>query len=332
MSHFYVGQTEDTPWFLSSPSSAPLPPVDPLMALSEAFRKAIASDEMSHNNTNAQKTNIEARQNGQNIQDSIVWTGQPSLLSMLSNIADQVCVIDSGAGARLIDTILGALPVNSMGITSIITSIAESSSVSATDLLPLVLPAIAAALGKHVQQPRIADSRNVDGIMANIIWQGGLFVGEIINSETYLASTELYDVLNQVAGLMCTAADHLTLPICVISKIISGTTYQIVIPCDCTGSTLPPAASQPPESYMPDKTTTAMDWSVMTMPPTAGYSFSSLSPTNLPPKYGKGTPDYTTNAPVHDVSAQPIQSHGQQPQTSCTLTLPPAYSSLSREI
>ncbi|KAM3515451.1 hypothetical protein MY11210_001013 [Beauveria gryllotalpidicola] len=261
MPHFYVDRTESA----ATPTTT-VPAVDPLTVLSEAIRKAIASGESSRKEANVHETDSEARSN-QDIQDSIVWMGQPSLFSILSDIVVQVCVVDSGAAARLIDAILSVFPVDSMDITSVIPTVAEYSSVSAEDILPLILPAIAAAIGKQVQPSRIANTQNTDGIMANIILRGGLFVGEIINSKVFLASTELYEVLNQVAGLMCTAADHLTLPICTLSKQISGTTYQIVIPCDCTGS---PSPSQPPQGYIPKETTSAVDWSVVTIFPTAG--------------------------------------------------------------
>lgn len=317
MSNFHVGQTTMTP----SPTAGA---VDPLAALSVAFQQAIANGELLHNEVNIERRGPEARGNNGYIQDSVIWAGQPSLVSMLSDLVGQVCVIDSGAGARLIDTILIALPVDSMGITSMIPSIAEYSSVSAADILPLILPAIAAALGKHLQPARIADTQNIDGIMANIIWHGGVFVGEIINSKIYLASTELYDVLNQVAGLMCAAADHLALPLCAVSKQISGISYEIVIPCDCAGSWLPSAAPQDPQSYMPERTTSVMDWSITTLSPTGGYSYS-LSSSNLPPKYEKSTLSSVTDTPAQ--SGQPYS----QPQqtTSCTSTLPPAYSTIS---
>ncbi|KAM3433795.1 hypothetical protein MY4824_005789 [Beauveria thailandica] len=317
MPHFYVDRTESA----ATPTTT-VSAVDPLTALSDAIRKAIASGESSRKEANVHETGLDAR-NNQDIQNSIVWMGQPSLFSILSDIVVQVCVVDSGAGARLIEAILSVLAVDSMDITSVIPTVAEHSSVSAEDILPLILPAIAAAIGKQVQPSRIANTQNTDGIMANIILRGGLFVGEMINSIVFMASTELYEVLNQVAGLMCTAADHLTLPICTLSKQISGTTYQIVVPCDCTGS---PSPSQPPQSYIPKETTSAADWSVLTIFPTAGYTFSSLLPTHLPPKYGENMPEPTKDMTTGNLPAQSNLPYGQ-PQTSCTSTLPPAYSS-----
>lgn len=333
MSHFYVGQRKHAPeGFYPPPPPTPVPGVDPLMALSEAIRNALASGELSHSNTKIQKTDIEARQNSQYIEDSIIWAGQPSLLSMLSDIVGQVCFIDSGAGARLLDTILDALPIDSMDVAHIIPAVAEHSSASTTKLLPLILPAIAAALGKRVEQSRIADTQNIDGIMGNLIWHGGLFVGEIINSTTYLASTELYDVLNQVAGLMCAAADHLALPICTFSRLVSGTSYEIVVPCGCTAPAFPSSTLRPPpEGYKSEKMASGMEWTVMTIPSTTGYSFSSFLPSSLPPAYGDGAPQYTADTPVNNVPAQSNQPDNQPLPTSCSSTLPPAYSNLPRK-
>ncbi|PMB71034.1 hypothetical protein BM221_003498 [Beauveria bassiana] len=306
MPHFYVDRTESA----ATPTTT-VPAVDPLTALSDAIREAIASGDSSRKEADVHETDLEAR-NNQDIQDSIVWMGQPSLFSILSEIVVQVCAVDSGAGARLIDAILSVFPVDSMDITSVIPTVAEHSSVSAEDILPLILPAIAAAIGKQVQPTHIANIQNIDGIMANIILRGGLFVGQIINSVVFLARTELYEVLNQVAGLMCTAADHLTLPICTLSKQISGTTYRIVIPCDCTGS---PSPSQPPQGYIPKETTSAANWSVLTIFPTAGYTFSSLLPTNLPPRYGENMPEPTKEMTAGNPPAQSNLPYGQ-PQTS----------------
>lgn len=332
MSHFYVGQRKHVPTgFYPPPPPTSVPGLDPLMVLSEAIRNAIASGELSHNNTNIQKTDIEARQNSQYIEDSIIWAGQPSLLSMLSDIVGQVCFIDSGAGARLLDTILNALLIDSMDVANIIPTVAEHSSASTAKLLPLILPAIAAALGKHVEQSRIANTQNINGIMGNLIWHGGLFVGEIINSKIYLASTELYDVLNQVAGLMCAAADHLDLPICTFSRLDSGTSYEIVVPCGCTAPAFPSSTLRPPEGYKSEKTTSGMEWTVMTIPSTTGYSFSSLLPSSLPPAYEDGAPQYTADTPVNNVPAQSNQPDNQPLPTSCSSTLPPAYSNLPRK-
>ncbi|KAM3515442.1 hypothetical protein MY11210_001004 [Beauveria gryllotalpidicola] len=169
MPHFYVDRTESA----ATPTTT-VPAVDPLTVLSEAIRKAIASGESSRKEANVHETDSEARSN-QDIQDSIVWMGQPSLFSILSDIVVQVCVVDSGAAARLIDAILSVFPVDSMDITSVIPTVAEYSSVSAEDILPLILPAIAAAIGKQVQPSRIANTQNTDGIMANIILRGGLW-------------------------------------------------------------------------------------------------------------------------------------------------------------
>lgn len=130
---------------------------------------------------------------------------------------------------------------------------------------------------------------------------------------------------------MCAAGDHLALPICTISKRISGTLYEIIVPCGCTGPRFPSSSSRPPESYISEKTTSAVEWTVMSIPPTAEYSFSSLLPSSIPPVYGNGAPQYTADTLVGDVPAQSNQPDSQQLPTSSTSTLSPAYSNLPRK-
>lgn len=321
MSHFQVDHPQATLPISATASQLPVTSASDLLAvLSEAFRKAMASEKSPSQDTNADKT-LEARHNDEYLTNSLVWAGDPSLLSLLSKTVDQVCVIDSGAAAKLLDTILGATSFANIDITSIVTSITGHLSVSTAEALPLILPALATALGAPVQQPVIADRQDINGIMAKIVFHGGQFVSEIINSETYLATTELHDCLNQLAGLMCAAAGHLMLPLCTVSKQILSTTYRIIIPCNCANADSPAAATQNPAEYTAEQSRSATRWSVMTMPPSTGYSVPSFSISNLPPQYEK-------TAPGVSASASLSQSQSQQVQTSCRSTLPPAYSGL----
>ncbi|KAJ6779416.1 hypothetical protein PWT90_09936 [Aphanocladium album] len=329
MSHFHIDSTQAMPSSSSEFTRATTAPaVDPLTALSKAFLEALGTRAASPTDLNSPKNSIESRNYAKKMQDSILWASQPSLLTLLSDVVGQVCVIDSGAGARLLDAIFEAIHISSMDITAIISGLTEISSTSTANILPLVLPALAAALGTNVEQPRIAEHQSIQDIMSNIILHGGLFVTEIINSDAHLTSSDLYGCMNQLAGLMCAAADHLKLPTCIISKQVSSTTYQIVIPCDCASFRSLPITSQNLEDYMPPMATSTTEWNVVTLPATGGYSFTSFAPSDLPPKYAKDAPSHTTDTTRGSQSAPSNQAYGQQLQASSTSTLPPASSQL----
>ncbi|KAJ3497817.1 hypothetical protein NLG97_g1608 [Lecanicillium saksenae] len=243
MSHFRIESMDKVSSIATkAPQITSAPVFDPLAALSEAFLEAFDVREVLQGDVNSQIESIGQRSYPQTMPYSILWANQPSLLSILSDVVGQVCVIDSGAGARLLDAILEAVHVGNTDFTSIINGVTEISSISTTHILPLILPALATALGIHVQQSPTSHYQPVEDVMAKIISHGGLFITEIMNSEVYLTSTDLYDCMNQLAGLMCAAADHLKLPIC---------------------SASPPVTSQNLEGYMPPAAGSTTEWNVL---------------------------------------------------------------------
>lgn len=332
MSHFYVVVATETvsavqmsPSIADSASSA-----DAFRALSEAFHSAA-------NVTNPRSTatppgNLHLTPKSRDIEserrattDSILWHGEPSLLSLLSDIAAQVCAVDSGAGAKLIDFVLGLLPVKSWNIASLMTRVSQSLSVSATEMLSVVLPAAAEALGQSVEQPMVSDRADIRGNMENVIWSGNAFITEVMGSMDYFGCTDLHDMLNHVASLMCAAADHLLLPICIISTKVSSVQYQIVVPCGCLSSQSNPNASEATSSHGdPGKMSSSPDFTVATMSSADGYSFSTFS---LP-----SAPSYGQDASSKSQSEAPqYERPTALPSSSTSITIP-AYSTRSGQI
>ncbi|KAJ2972817.1 hypothetical protein NQ176_g6941 [Zarea fungicola] len=330
--HFYVAQVSN---LAARPSLFPTPSIsvmDPFKALSDAFREAMEAvqhDVATSTSPDLLPIKKEAGQNNKSTMDSILWQGNPSLLHMVSDIAGQVCVVDPGAGARFIDTIVNTLSLDSVEIASIISNVAQYSSSSAADMLPLLLPAIAAALGEHIEPSPVSTAQTIDDTMSEVLWKGNIFLTTIITSNVYLDNSDLHGLLDQVAGLMCAAASRLKLPICMVSTNIASHLYQLVIPCNCINSKSGASPSQPLQSHSNVEATSSFDWNVTTVLPTAGYTFQSFSDSKVPSVYEQRR---TSNFPVTTlrdrVSAPAIQPYTElaQPQTSYSPCPPPAYS------
>lgn len=292
---------------------------DPLKVLSNEFHKIFYDAGAS----NMAQRSEGAKLNAEYTQDSILFnaTDKPCLLEILSDIASQVCKIDSGAGARLIDSILSALPVDTANAVSAIPEVAHQLSVPAAELLPLVIPAIATALGQSVVASQVSDTYSTDKLMANVIWGGGIFIAEVIGTKEYLENLELHGPLNQVAGLMCAAAEYLSLPLCTVSSELSGKIYRIVVPCNGVSSGLEPATSpsQTDEEY---KIITA-EWSAQSMPSAATYGLPSLLRSQSLSQYASF--DRSRPSSENSETAANVPAYGPTKTESESTAMPPAY-------
>lgn len=330
--HFYVAQVST---LAATPSLFPTPSIsvmDPFRALSEAFREAMGAVQPTVTTSNSPDMvpmKKEARENNKATMDSILWQGNPSLLRMVSDIAGQVSVVDPGAGARFIDTIVNILSLDSLEVASTISNVAQYSSSSAADMLPLLIPAIAAALGEHIEPLPVSATPTIDDIMAEELWKGNIFLTTIITSNVYLDNSDLHGLVNQVAGLMCAAASRLKLPICMVSTNIASQLYQLVIPCCCINSKSGASSSQPLQSHSSIEATSYFDWNVTTVLPTAGYTFQSFSDSKVQSGYEQyRTSNYPVTTIRDQVPVPEIQPYTEpaQPQTSYSPCPPPAYS------
>lgn len=159
--------------------------------------------------------------------------GHLSLLNHVCNMVVQVAEIDPDAAAALVDTILNALSVNPLEVTSRLSAVAVDNSVEISKLLPLILPAIAIALEdttiKHYKTMVGEDSSKA---LENIISQGRVIIGQIFASDASLSNKSFHDILNEVAKIMCSAAGILKSSLCVISRILRDMKYEITIPCE----------------------------------------------------------------------------------------------------
>lgn len=158
-----------------------------------------------------------------------------SLLSPLSGVVAHAVVIDIAAVARLIDLVLKALPVDSSAVDSAISQVAGQVSAKAVDMVPFIIPAIAKALGKGVNQSTPANFTDVPGTLNNVVTHGTMVINQITSAMTAAIDPQLQAILNQVAVIVYGAANRLNLPLCAISQNVQGVTLEAVVPCSSAG-------------------------------------------------------------------------------------------------
>ena len=308
-----------------------------LHALSDAFltavnetkaHEALSAKDGNFGNKESDKANV-FRRNPPSYQ---ILQGKLSLGS-LSNVVSQVCSVDTGAAARLVDSVLAVLPIDPTAIASIISQVAFQASVTTQAILPFVLPALGAALGQGFEPVSTVDSSNIGAALNSVIWRGSIVVRQILPLQNNIVTSGLSDVLNQVAGVMCSAAQHLELPLCVMTQAVNGLNYQLMLPCIAVGSLPPEPNPGSIDGYAkgpaPAYDTPAAPWSVSTLPPQSVYSFPTRPADASPADYGgQHIPQYGFTSSIIDAQFPPPAQYTSQAaaETSpCSTEAPPAY-------
>lgn len=154
-----------------------------------------------------------------------------SLLGPFSDMVAQAVPVDAGAAARLMDVILDALPVDAEALASAIPQVAEQASVKTVDLLPLTLPAIAAALGKHVDQHDPVGLSHMSEALQNIVTQGIMVINKIMSTTGTALQPNMQAIIDQVAAIVYAAANRLGEPLCAIGQNAQGAPLESIAPC-----------------------------------------------------------------------------------------------------
>jgi hypothetical protein len=308
-----------------------------LHALSEALLKVVNDTEvnaalLANNGNSADKESDKASLSRRNPLSYQILQGKLSL-SSLSNVVSQVSSVDTGAAARLVDSVLAVLPVDPTAIASVIPQVASQESVTARAILPFVLPALGAALGQAFEPISTVGSSNTAAALNSVIWRGTIVVNQILPLQNYVATSGLGGILNQVAGVMCSAAQHLELPLCVMTQAINGLDLQLMLPCISVGSLPPQPNPSSIEGYAkspaPAYGNPAAPWSVSTLPPQSVYSFPTPPADASPADYGgQHIPQYGfTPTPIDTQLLPPAQYTSQAVAESspCSTEAPPAY-------
>ncbi|KAK5992521.1 Xylosyltransferase oxt [Cladobotryum mycophilum] len=178
-----------------------------------------------------------------------------SLLNCLSNMVAEISKIDPAAAARLIDAVLEALHVNSSAVASVVPQVAGQASVNPADMLPLIIPAVANAIGQRLHHDSSTEPLDKAQILNDVLQQGTTIINELSKATGGLVDPALQSVLNQVASIISAAANYLNQPLCAISQVRNGVPYDVIVPCDSakaapvtTSNSGPSTASSQPVS------------------------------------------------------------------------------------
>ncbi|UKZ75340.1 hypothetical protein TrVFT333_003021 [Trichoderma virens FT-333] len=159
-------------------------------------------------------------------------TGGPSFLNEVSKIVAEISDIDPIAAAKLTDTVLDALHVNPSAVASAIPKIANQTSLSATDLLPLIIPAVAKAMDQPLPPLPSVSTLDMVETLNKVLLQGTTVINDLSRALEDITDPSLLAVLNQLAMIVSAVASYLKEPLCAVDRVVDGTSFEAVIPCD----------------------------------------------------------------------------------------------------
>lgn len=183
-------------------------------------------------------------------------TNNPSFLSDLSKIVAEISGIDPAAAAKLTDAVLEALHVDSSAVAAAIPKVANEASVSAADLLPLVIPAVAKALNQPLPPEPPVSTLDMVETLNKVLQQGTTVINELSRAVEDITDPALLAVVNQLALIVGAVASYLNKPLCAVDQVVDGTSFEEVVPCDevetrsvtSAGQVTTPATSSATES------------------------------------------------------------------------------------
>ncbi|KAL7808942.1 WSC domain-containing protein [Trichoderma aethiopicum] len=158
--------------------------------------------------------------------------GSPSFLSDLSKIVAEISNIDPIAAAKLTDTVLEALHVNSSAIASAVPKVASQASVPAAELLPLVIPAVAQAMDQPLPQVPSVSSLDMAETLDKVLQQGTTVINDLSKGMQDITDPSLLGVLNELAMIVGAVSNYLEKPLCAVDRVVDKTSFEAVIPCD----------------------------------------------------------------------------------------------------
>lgn len=262
------------------------------------------------------KTNRERRSEPSNK----VGVPHSDLLTALCKLVSQVCSIDPDAGARLIDVTIKILPVEAASIIPLVSELARQHSIPISQMLPLILPAIAANLGDPQNQYGSTSTSDLTTMLDCIVSQGAATIKELFKMANLLR-----ELLNQIAGIMCLAAKQLNKPLCAARHEHGELTFELIVPCQVGNPSYLSGDKDKDKSvgigYIRNDAPQGVSSPFSIMPLTGDYSFSSsisnIAISTFQPYQPSPEPLYTNTA-----SQPPSYSTGIAPPPSPPLSDP----------
>ncbi|KAL6813417.1 WSC domain-containing protein [Trichoderma sp. SZMC 28013] len=212
-------------------------------------------------------------------------TDGPSFLSEVSEIVAEISEIDPIAAAKLTDTVLDALHVNPSAIASAVPKVADQASITAADLLPLIIPAVAKAMDQPL--PPIPSVSTLDMVetLNKVLQQGTTVINDLSKALEDITDPSLLAVVNQLAMIVSAVASYLDKPLCAVDQVVDGVSFEAVIPCDSTEAESLTSAGQLTTlaaPVLPGPTPHSNSGEMTTLAPPSPYLSSNLAPSSKP--------------------------------------------------
>lgn len=155
------------------------------------------------------------------------------LLDGVAGLVAQISPFNSEFAGTLADSLLSLLPIDTEAVERVISEISKDSSVSIEAIIPLVLPAIAKALGRGLQDypPPSFATKNITNALDYIVAQGTLVLNQIVSSADLGAEINVQNILKQVADGVYAASEYLNRTICAVTRRGGTLQLEVVIPC-----------------------------------------------------------------------------------------------------
>ncbi|KAL7939691.1 WSC domain-containing protein [Trichoderma chlorosporum] len=242
-----------------------------------------------------------------------------SFLSEVSKIVAEISGIDPIAAAKLTDTVLDALHVNPSAVASAIPKVASQASLSAADLLPLVIPAVAQAMNQPLPPVPSVSTLDMVETLNKVLQQGTTVINDLSRALEDITDPSLLAVLNQLAMIVSAVASYLDKPLCAVDQVVDGTSFEAVIPCDSAEAESLTSAGQLTTlaaPVLPGLTTpSAVLGASTTLAPPSPYSSSNPAP---PSKSVAENPAETNSPPPTngETGGGPASNHGSPAETT----------------
>lgn len=155
-----------------------------------------------------------------------------SLLDQMSILIVNIAVTSISLAARLTDATLAALPVNAAAVSSVVSAVAGQGSVSIESIIPLILPAVAAILGKQVKLPTSdTQAQYSTGTYETVVTRGSLIINQIVAASVFAQTPLMQDVLSQVVDIVYATSTKLNQTMCALKLAGIEFPWEVVLPC-----------------------------------------------------------------------------------------------------
>lgn len=155
----------------------------------------------------------------------------------MPGLVANVAFVNAETAALLADGFLALLHVDLTAVSSIVSSVVGQASIPIDYGIPLLLVAVAGAIGKPVGSFILpADTRNPTDAFQGIIAQGSSVVKEILAAPSSEQTLLAHDLMNEVARIVSDTSSEIGEPICSVCLEEAGQRLEMLLPCASVGA------------------------------------------------------------------------------------------------